>query len=228
MNPSIFILEDNITFAEALIKMINNYPVKLDCTHAANLNTALNKINSSTHYTAFFIDILLDDKSDNTDGLSFAEYLSESSSYKDTPIIFTTSFPNYVYDALNRLHCYAYLLKPFRQEDLFYQLDQIFKTSCSIRLKTADGIYMKLDVDEIYYIQSFGRNMHFMTKRGEITSRQYTMKSLASMLPGYFKRCHKSFLINKKYIQSENPRDKTLRLKDIDEDIPYGKDFHIE
>ena len=228
MNPSVFILEDNPAFAEALIKMIENYPIRIDYTYAANLNTALRKIDEAVHYTAFFIDIALDDNIENTDGLSFAKFLSEKPAYKDTPVIFTTSFPDYVYEALNHLHCYAYLLKPFDRDDVFHQLDQILRTNDSIRFKTADGIYMKLDTDEIYYIQAFGRNMHFMTKHGEITSRQYTMKSLNDILPGSFERCHKSFLVNKKYIQSVNPRTKTLHLRGLDDDIPYGKDFHIE
>ena len=189
---------------------------------------SLRKIDEAVHYTAFFIDIALDDNVENTDGLSFAKFLSEKSAYKDTPVIFTTSFPDYVYEALNHLHCYAYLLKPFDRDDVFHQLDQILRTNDSIRFKTADGIYMKLDTDEIYYIQAFGRNMHFMTKHGEITSRQYTMKSLNDILPGSFERCHKSFLVNKKYIQSVNPRTKTLHLRGLDDDIPYGKDFHIE
>ena len=124
MNPSVFILEDNPAFAEALIKMIENYPIRIDYI-------------------------------ENTDGLSFAKFLSEKSAYKDTPVIFTTSFPDYVYEALNHLHCYAYLLKPFQQEDVFHQLDQILRTNDSIRFKTADGIYMKLDTDEIYYIYAF-------------------------------------------------------------------------
>ena len=34
MNPSVFILEDNPAFAEALIKMIENYPIRIDYTWA--------------------------------------------------------------------------------------------------------------------------------------------------------------------------------------------------
>ncbi|RHV01858.1 LytTR family transcriptional regulator [Clostridium sp. OM07-10AC] len=110
----------------------------------------------------------------------------------------------------------------------FFQLDQILKTNCSIRLKTADSIFMKLNTDDIYFIQAFGRNMLFSTKHGEVCSRQYTMKSLDEILPDHFERCHKSFLVNTKYIHSVNPKERTLHIKEIDDDIPYGKDFHLE
>lgn len=55
MNPSVFILEDNPAFAEALIKMIENYPIRIDYTYAANLNMALRKIDEAVHYTAFLL-----------------------------------------------------------------------------------------------------------------------------------------------------------------------------
>lgn len=228
MSPSVFILEDNKMFAQNLVEMIEQYPLKLNCVVSYDLNSALKQLSDSIHYTAFFIDIALDETTENIDGLSFAKFLSESTLHKDTPIIFTTSFPHYVYEALNQLHCYAYLLKPFRQEDVFFQLDQILETNCSIRLKTAEGIFMKLNTNDIYFIQAFGRNMLFCTKHGEVCSRQYTMKSLSDLLPNHFERCHKSFLVNTKYIHSVNPKDKTLHIKEIEDDIPYGKDFHLE
>lgn len=83
MNPSVFILEDNSAFAEALIKMIENYPIRIDYTYAANLNMALRKIDEAVHYTAFFIDIALDDNIENTDGLSLRN------SYRKSPLIRT-------------------------------------------------------------------------------------------------------------------------------------------
>lgn len=86
---------------------------------------------------------------------------------------------------------------------------------------------MKLNTDDIYYIRAYGRNMLFTTCSGEISSRQYTMKSLHSLLPDCFERCHRSFLVNTKYIESVNPKLKTLRLMKIDEDVPYGKDFQL-
>ena len=37
----------------------------------------------------------------------------------------------------------------------------------------------------------------------------------------------KSFLVNTKYIQSVNPKNRTLCLMDINDEIPYGRDFHV-
>ena len=94
MNPSIFILEDNPAFSQNLVDMINHYPISLNCFVASDLNSALKKLDDSIHYTAFFVDIALDETTENKDGLAFAKYLSENSSYRETPVIFTTSFPH--------------------------------------------------------------------------------------------------------------------------------------
>ena len=61
MNPSVFILEDNKLFAQNLVDMIGQYPLKLNCIVTSDLATAMAQLNDSIHYTAFFIDIALDE-----------------------------------------------------------------------------------------------------------------------------------------------------------------------
>ena len=57
MNPSVFILEDNKLFAQNLVDMIGQYPLKLNCIVTSDLATAMAQLNDSIHYTEFFIDI---------------------------------------------------------------------------------------------------------------------------------------------------------------------------
>ena len=64
MNPSVFVLEDNKLFAQNLVDMIGQYPLKLNCIVTSDLATAMAQLNDSIHYTAFFIDIALDEQTD--------------------------------------------------------------------------------------------------------------------------------------------------------------------
>ena len=41
MNPSVFILEDNKLFAQNLVDMIGQYPLKLNCIVTSDLATAM-------------------------------------------------------------------------------------------------------------------------------------------------------------------------------------------
>lgn len=226
MSISIMILEDMTLYSDALVQMLHTYSDKLEVSVAHTLEEAHQLVEGDHRFRLFFLDIALSGHADDISGLRFAQYLSKIPIYKHTPVIFTTSFPEYVYEALNTLHCYAYLLKPFRQDEVFFQLDKLFDLEDFIRLKTMHGVYTKIRYTDLYYIQSFGRVMHFMTRQGEICSRQYSMKALTELLPGQFARCHKSFIINQDYVESVNYQQNLLRIQDVDEEIPYGKNFH--
>ena len=122
----------------------------------------------------------------------------------------------------------AYLLdlKPYTQKDLYAQLDTIFHTEYALQLKTLEGIYAKLNFAEIYYIESHARYMYFHTTQGIIKSRQYRLKELTTLLPSFFIQCHKSYIINSKYIDFVSPGQHFIQLKTIDEQIPYGDRYY--
>ena len=48
MNPAVFILEDNKLFAQDLVDMIGQYPLKLNCIVTSNLATAMAQLNDCT------------------------------------------------------------------------------------------------------------------------------------------------------------------------------------
>lgn len=143
-----------------------------------------------------------------TDGLAVANYIIDSrttTAAGNRNIIFITAFPEHIYTAVNDIHCTAYLLKPYTQKDLYAQLDAIFHTEYALQLKTLEGIYAKLNFAEIYYIESHARYMYFHTTQGIIKSRQYRLKELTTLLPSFFIQCHKSYIINSKYIDFVSP-----------------------
>lgn len=227
MNIPILILEDDTIQAKALENLLQEYPTALEPVITSSLHEAKESLNSSIRFGAFFIDIALESDMSNTDGLRFAKQIALTSKYKNTPIIFVTGYPEHVFDAINQFHCYAYLLKPFQKEDVFQQLNRIFETNSSLRIRTLSGIYQKIDFNDIYYIQSFGRNIHYQTRHGEIRSRQYTLKALQNVLPAYFARCHKSYIVNTNHVVSFNATKRILYIQEIEEQIPYNQIFHV-
>ncbi len=227
MNTPILILEDDLIQRKSLEALIREYSTALEPISVTSLDRAKDELNHFAHFSAFFIDISLESHISNTDGLQFAKHILLTPKHKDTPIIFVTGYPEHVFHAINEFHCYAYLLKPFKREDVFQQLDRIFKTDSSLRLRTLSGIYQKIDYNDIFYIQSFGRNIHYQTRYGEIRSRQYTLKTLEDILPGFFSRCHKSYIVNTNHIVSFNATKRVLYIREIDEQIPYNQNYHV-
>ena len=228
MITDILILENDHVQAETLADYINDYSYDLTTCIVSSLPEALEMLQKDITFRAFFLDISMNETADNTDGLKFAMHLSKQDKTKHIPIIFITGYPEHTYTAINRLHCFAYILKPYSKADVHKQLSDIFSKqsiNSTISIRTLDGIYIKLHLEDIYYIESQGRYMYFHTSHGEIKSRQYRLKDLSAILTQNFEQCHKSYIVNKKYIQSIIPSDKLIKLKDINDTIPFSKDY---
>ncbi len=134
MNKKILLLEDDRNQAKSLQKMIQNYSKNIDIAYAATTVQARDILNSSTLFDAFFLDISLDEQKRNQDGLQLAEQLQAMPRYQRTPILFITAFPQYVYSALNQLHCFAYLIKPYSEKAIHQQLAALFENKRTLLL----------------------------------------------------------------------------------------------
>ena len=109
--------------------MIHNYSPDIEITYADTIETATNFINSDILFDAFFLDIALDEERNNQEGLRLAEQLQAMPRYQNTPILFITALPQYIYSALNQLHCFAYLIKPYSEKDVHQQLAALFESA---------------------------------------------------------------------------------------------------
>ncbi len=130
---------------------------------------------------------------------------------KKPPItILTTAYSEYAIEAFE-LQVADYLLKPFSFERLLKAVQrakemanigsQIKESTLptdsrkSISLKS-DGKLIKLNYDEILFIEGYGEYVQFVTAEKRITVLQ-TLKGLEKTLPNnIFLRVHKSFIIN--------------------------------
>ena len=229
MRTSIFILEDNMTQIKTLTRYIHNYAPDIELCIASSKEEAFILLKNHPDFNAYLLDVSLGSADLDTDGLAVANYIIDShttTAAGNRNIIFITAFPEHIYTAVNDIHCTAYLLKPYTQKDLYAQLDAIFHTEYALQLKTLEGIYAKLNFAEIYYIESHARYMYFHTTQGIIKSRQYRLKELTTLLPSFFIQCHKSYIINSKYIDFVSPGQHFIQLKTIGEQIPYGNRYY--
>ncbi len=226
MNKKILLLEDDRNQAKSLQKMIQNYSKNIDIAYAATTVQARDILNSSTLFDAFFLDISLDEQKRNQDGLQLAEQLQAMPRYQRTPILFITAFPQYVYSALNQLHCFAYLIKPYSEKAIHQQLAALFENKRTLLLKTSENIHIRLSLDNLQYIQAHGRYMTFVTTSSKYLSRQYTLKELTRLLPGEFLHCHKSYIINQSFVKNFDFVNHFAHMLINGEVIPLSRNFH--
>lgn len=223
-NFSIFIFEDDKIQATALKNYINEYSQDMHPVIAASTKEAISILSKEPYFRAYFLDISTNPDAENTDGLKIAEYIRHKTK-NNAPIIFTTAFPKHIYHAVNDIHCTGYLLKPYTKEQLFRQLDNILGTERDFTIKTIDNIRIKLNFDDVFYFESHGRYIIAHTLHGEFMTRQYRLKQILELFPAYFEQCHKSYIVNTRYIELIDPYAHLISLKKTKDKVPCNRNY---
>lgn len=155
----------------------------------------------------FILDIELDNKT----GVDFAQEIRQLPQYKYVWILFITAHGEYINNALNSTQCIGYITKPFKKEHVIdlvvkyidYKIlpNSIEKHYLCLNKK---GVCIKIAVDDILYVEIFNKKCTFFIKsnlKNPLEISKMTLSKLISFLPdNTFLRCHRSYLVNKKYI----------------------------
>ncbi len=161
--------------------------------------------------------LLLDIEMKSISGMELAHKLRDSGDM--LPIVFITGYSDYIcegYD-VDALH---YLLKPIDENKLFSVLDKyvIRHNQSDEILITSDDKTMHISVQSIAYIEAFGRNTAVHLFDGAVIKSKMNIGSFEKM--GLFVCCHRSYLVNLRYVKSI---DKTEIFLDSGEKIPISR-----
>lgn len=137
-------------------------------------------------------------------------------SNKNVKIICITSSPQYLEQAINEMHAFAYLEKPIIKEKIIAQLNDVlhiihdeneeggivkFKVMELTKDHRIESKIMDFDVQEIYYFEYTNRKV-CMKLRGKSYFFNDTMHNLQNRMQAYdFYICHQSYLVNMKYVK---------------------------
>jgi DNA-binding LytR/AlgR family response regulator len=159
------------------------------------------------------LDIELD--GDKT-GLDVAKYIKE---HNNIPFIFLTIKANReTIEQAKLLNPPAYLVKPFKKEDLFTSVElalynfhnaQKEKHGSIEEVSSKDAIYIKdhysfrkLTFSEIVFAKSDHVYIQITKTDGERKLIRSTIKKFSDLLPANFKQIHRSYIINLDYLES--------------------------
>jgi len=150
------------------------------------------------------IDILfLDIKMKNIDGMETAKKL-RSINFKGF-LIFVTILKEFVFEAFE-VQAFDYLVKPI-EENYFNKtmtrLLNVIQSSENRKLFIHIGNENKLiDFDEIVYCEVINRKVYLHLQSSEIINYYDKIENLEKKLDENFFKCHRSYLINLKYLYS--------------------------
>ncbi len=167
--------------------------------------------------------IFLDIKMPDISGIELLKSLA-----RPPMVIFTTAYSDHALESFD-LDVIDYLLKPFSQSRF---LKACNRAAEQFRLKNGEAPFfiksgtenIRLEPDDLLYVESRGNYMQFVLRDKIITSR-LTMSEVEVLLPSaHFVRIHRSFIAAKKHITRVDKN--SVWVKDTE--LPIGSGFAHE
>ncbi len=158
-------------------------------------------------FDIIFLDIIMQD----LDGMKTAQLFRKKAS--DKILIFVSSSREYVFEAYD-VEAFQYLLKPVEDRKLKKVLQKaVGKTerrSQEFLIVSRERQKKKLYLDEIYYFEIKGRVVDVHGTEGIFTYYEQIGELEDKLRDKGFFRCHKSYLINLKYVCGYNRQEVIL------------------
>lgn len=198
---NICIVEDESDQADLLRNYIQTYGNKNN--QQFNITHFSDGIDLVDEYRAQFDIILLDIQMKHLDGMVAAEKIRKVDA--DVVIIFITSTVRYAVQGY-AVDALGYVLKPVP----YLQFEQLFDKAISRVMTKKEKLYirvsvderqLKLDCDNIYYIESQRNNVCIhCADKDYITAGP--LKKFEEMLSGHgFSKCHNAYIVNLSYVE---------------------------
>ena len=220
---NILIVEDEINIASGLEDIVKSIDKDIETSITGYAKEAL-ELSATNDFDLFLLDIELLDYS----GLRLAGELREMDKYKLTPIIFITALPSKELLAFKEIHCYDYIVKPFKEETVRDAVNTILKYGVKkekyISFDLKDYMY-RIKTDDIIYLEAVQRKIEVVTTRERFQVSNYTLNGLQDELTDNFVRCHRGYIVNTLYISKIDKVQNVLDLEYTDIRIPIGRSF---
>lgn len=229
---NILVVEDDSNIQKLMVSSIK------DVTDTAQIFTSTSaaqalKIAQENVIDLFLFDIQLTDYK----GTQLAKELRAIPAYQYSPMIFATALANEELNAYREIKCYSFLIKPFTSEEVKQVIteainyrEQFNKPKKTIRIEQKSHIF-EYELDNILYIESFRKQMtlHLRTSQNDIVEEVISGYSLKGMLEliadDTFVQAHKSYIINKQFINKIDKGASFIYLKGIETSIPIGNKY---
>lgn len=216
------IIVDDEPSSQIVIKTFANDVDFLDvveiCNNALEANSVLNKRND---IDLIFLDINMPKLS----GLDFYKSLQNP-----PDVIFTTAYSQYALEGFE-VNAIDYLLKPFSFERFLKAVNKVIEKRNNLNsiqeehlVIKANKVIHKVAIQDILFIEAFGDYVKVhLGEKMIITNSTFT--NILKQLPQQFVRCHKSFAINLKKMNSLAGNVISIENKSVPVGLKYKPDL---
>ncbi|EAQ41403.1 response regulator [Polaribacter sp. MED152] len=219
---NILIVEDNVIIADDLQFTMESLGHDI-VGNVISYNDALIVL-KNIKVDLVFIDIKISSKET---GIDLAHFINEN--YQIPFIFLTSNADTDTIELASKTTPAGYLVKPFHQNNLKAAIEIAISNHDSKLAENAQDIIFvkknnfqhKIVLNNVMYIKSDNIYLELHCEDGSMHLQRATLKSFLPQLPGYFKRCHKSYIVNTNYISAFNK--KTIMLNEVT--IPISNQY---
>lgn len=143
-------------------------------------------------------------------GMEFARLIRQHDEKKG--IIFITAYPEFVYESFE-VRTYRFLVKPI-DENLLFDAIQNFVDKASENGKLLVNINKEIfpvEINDIIYLEVSGKNTFICAENTTLKCRKPITSFEKELLPFYFYRVHRSYIVNINKIKQFNAKTVTLQ-----------------
>lgn len=199
---SVAICEDESYFLDSISELLNQY------LRDKKTEASVMKFSSGEEFMISGQDsdiILMDIRLPGQDGMNIMEQLRNNK--KNGQVIFISAYQDYVFQAFD-VNAINYLLKPIVPIKFFAAIDKAMeriRQNCDNVLLISNGSsFSKIQTKNIYYCEVFNHQV-FIHTTTETYRYSGILDSLEEELDDDFFRCHRSYIINMRYVVSKAP-----------------------
>ena len=196
----IAIVEDEKSYIKQLTEYIDRFSREFSQEIKLSVFTDGDEILEK--YTADYDIILLDIQMQFIDGMTAAEKIREMD--KSVVIMFITNMTSYAVKGYE-VDALDYMVKPVEyfsfSQKMSRAIGRIKKREEHYLLVSVEAGVQKINIEDLYYIESFGHQLIYVTKKGRYSSRGVMKKMEDTLTPYGFYRSAKSYLVNMKYVE---------------------------
>ncbi|MCR5640083.1 MAG: LytTR family DNA-binding domain-containing protein [Lachnospiraceae bacterium] len=165
-------------------------------------------------FQLIFLDYQFEEKGAN--GMVIAKEIRKRN--MDVAIIFLSSYTNIVFETFE-VAAFRFLIKPLDEEKLYAAMDDFvsrLQWDHAITVKSARSSRF-IKENQISYIEASGKNciIYFINGQETVECTETLSAVEERLSPKLFFRCHKSYLINLKYVESFDHTDLTLQNEEV-------------
>lgn len=226
IDKNILILEDEPTALRYLIQIVEECsPLEYQVFGYTNLREAYQCMERN-RISLFIVDIMLNQKSTgDREGYEFIEEVRGNKDYRYVPVIFVTGLEEPRKDAYKHLHCAGYIQKPYNVNEIHQTVRKCLtyrevEEKQKLHLKMG-GIYILFDTEQIVYVRIIGKKLFVKACNRPLGQYAYIpMKDISDQLRSEpMISCGKGLIVNGKYIDHVDQKERKLFLKDDTEPL---------